>query len=74
MSFNFTPLVTFLRSTLLDFHTFRRSQIFGLIAEEAPTKVLNEYVDFTDVFSLGLASKLPKHTGINDYAIEPVNG
>ena len=29
--------------------------------------------DLVEVFSLDLASKLPEHTGINDYAIELVN-
>ena len=45
-----------------------------MIAEEASTKVLAEYSDFADVFSPDLASELPKHTGINDYAIELVDG
>ncbi len=39
-------------------------------ANEAPTKVLNKYTDFADVFSPKLAIKLPKHTGINDCTIE----
>ena len=45
-----------------------------MIAEEAPTKVSAKYSDFADVFSLDLASKLPKHTRINNHAIELVNG
>ena len=61
-------------SSPLDVHPFRRSQISGLIAEEAPTKVSAKYSDFADVFSLDLASELPKHTGINDHAIELVKG
>ena len=68
-SLNSTPLVV-----SLDIHPSRRSQISGLIAEEAPTKVFAEYLDFADVFSPDLASKLPKHTGINDHAIELVDG
>ena len=55
-------------------HPSRRPQISGLIAEEAPTKVPAEYLDFADVFSSDLASELPEHTGINDYAIELVKG
>ena len=62
---NFSPL---------DVHPFRRPQIFGLIAERAPTKVPAEYSDFADVFFPDLASELPKYTGINDHAIEPVEG
>ena len=61
-------------SSPLDVHPSRRPQISGLIAEEAPTKVPAEYSDFADVFSLDLASELPKHTGINDHAIELVDG
>ena len=56
----------------LNVYFSRRSQIFGLIAEEAPTKVPIEYLDFVDVFSPDLAFKLPKHTKINDHAIELV--
>ena len=61
-------------SSLLDVYPFRRPQIFGLIAEEALTKVSAEYLDFADVFSLDLASKLSKHTRIKDHAIELVEG
>ena len=55
-------------------HPSRRPQIAGLIAEEAPTKVPVEYADFADVFSPDLASELFEHTGINDHAIELVDG
>ena len=58
----------------LDVHPSRRPQISGLIAEEAPTKVSAEYSDLADVFSPDLASELPEHTGINDHAIELVEG
>ena len=68
-----TPLVT-LGSLPLDVHPSRRPQISGLIAKEAPTKVSAKYSDFADIFSPNLASKLLKHTGINDHAIELVEG
>ena len=58
--------------TSLNFTPLDRPQISGLIAKEAPTKVPAEYSDFADVFSPDLASKLPKHIEINDYAIELV--
>ena len=67
-SLSFTPLA------LLDVHPSQESQISGLIAEEALTKVPAKYSDFADVFSPDLASELPKHTGINDHAIELVEG
>ena len=57
-----------------DIYPFHIPQIAGLIAEKAPTKVSAEYSDFADVFSSNFASKLPKHTRINDDAIELVNG
>ena len=73
--FSFTPLVMSLSFILLNIgvHPFRRTQISNLIVKEAPTKVSNKYVDFADVFFLDLMSKLPKHTKINDHAIELVN-
>ena len=60
--------------TSLDVHPSRRPQISGLIVEEAPIKVPAKYSDFANVISPDLASKLPKHTGINDHAIELVEG
>ena len=36
-------------------------------------KVSIEYADFTNIFILGLASKLPKHTEINNHAIKLAN-
>ena len=70
----FVVYVASLSFTLLDVHPSRRPQISGLIAEEAPTKVPDEYADFADVFSPDLAAELPEHTGINDHAIELVDG
>lgn len=62
-----------LSSTLLDVYPSCRAQISGLIAKKAPTKVSDKYVNFADVFSLDLMSKLLEHTEINDYAIELVD-
>ena len=59
-----------LSSTPLDV----RPQISVLIAGEASTNVLAEYLDFTDKFFSDLVSKLPKHIGINNHAIELVDG
>ena len=70
----FVVHVASLISTLLDVYPSRTPQISGLIAKKAPTKVLNEYADFADIFSLDLAAKLLEHTGINDHAIELVDG
>ena len=58
----------------LNVHLIRRPQIAGLVAKKTPTKVSVEYVDFTNVFSPDLTSKLSKHTRINNQAIELVDG
>ena len=58
----------------INVYSFCRSQICSLIVEKALIKVSAKYSDITDVFSLDLASELPKHTGINDHAIELVDG
>ena len=60
-------------SSSLDIYPFCRFQIVGLIAEEASTKVLNEYVNFAGVFSPNFVSKLSKYSKINDHAIKLVN-
>ena len=67
-SLSSTPLA------FLNVYPSREPQISGLIAEEAFTKVSAEYSDFADVFSPDLASELPEHTGINNHAIELVEG
>ena len=61
-------------SSLLDVHPSQRPQISGLITKEAPIKVLAKYSDFVNVFSPDLAFELPKHTEINNHAIQLVNG
>ena len=72
-SLNSTPLAS-LGSPPFDVYPLRKPQISGLIDEEAPTKVPAEYLDFADDFSSDLTSKLPEHIGINDHAIELVEG
>ena len=44
-----------------------------LIAEGASIKLSAKYSDFPDIFSSDSASKLPKHTGINNHFIKLVN-
>ena len=46
----------------------------SMIAKEAPRKIPTEYLDFGDIFSPDLVSKLPKHIGINDHTIKLVDG
>ena len=45
-----------------------------MIAKEAPLKVFNKYINFANKFFLNLASELPEHIGINNHAIELVDG
>ena len=56
-----------------DVHPFCRVQIAAFVANEALISIPTEYSNFADVFSLELASELPKHTGINDHAIKLVD-
>ena len=58
----------------LNVHPSQRPQISGLIAKKALTKVSAKYSDFANVFSPDLMSELSEHTGINDHAIELVDG
>ena len=67
MSLSSTPLN-------VDIYSFCKSQIAGLIAKKAPIKVFAKYYNFVVVFFLDLTSKFPKHIGINNHAIELVNG
>ena len=57
----------------LNVYPFRRPQVFGLIVEEVFIKIFAKYSDFINIFSPELAFELPKHTGINDHAIELVD-
>ena len=56
-----------------EMHLLIRAQIAYLKADEAPTKVSSEYVDFANIFSPKLAAELSEHTRINNYAIKFVD-
>ena len=58
----------------LDVYTSCKPQISSLIAKKAPIKVSAKYLDFINIFSLDLASEFLKQTGINNYALELVDG
>ena len=59
--------------SLLNVHPFHKPQVAGLIAEKALTKIPTKYLDFADIFSLDLVSKLSKHTKIKNHAIKLVD-
>ena len=48
--------------------------IVALQKDKASTKIPSEYFDYADIFSCDLAMELPENTGINQYAIELVEG
>ena len=56
-----------------DIHPFYKPQIVSLIAKKTFIKCSDEYVNFADIFSRNLVSKLPKYIKINNYAIKMVN-
>ena len=50
-------------------HPSKRAQIAHLKANKTFIIVPNKYANFANVISSKLAGELPKHTGINNYAI-----
>ena len=68
----FVAHIASLCSTLLnaDVHLFCRSQIAGLIAEEASTNVFAEYTHFANVFFPNLVFKLFEYTEIYNQAMK----
>ena len=56
-----------------EMHPSKRAQIAYLKADKAPSKVPNNYADFTDVFSSKLAAELLEHTRINDHTIDLID-
>ncbi len=73
----YKPFVVYVATLSIDsgdeMHPSRKAQIAYLKANEALTKVPSKYIDFADVFSLKLTTKLPEHTRINIHAIELVD-
>ena len=55
-------------------HSKRQAQVRALLFNEAPTKVLAEYSDYSNVFLAENIAELPENTRINEYAIELEEG
>ena len=53
-------------------HPFRIARIAALKWDKASTKILIEYYDYADIFSIDLVMELFKNTSINKYAIKLV--
>ena len=49
-------------------------QVKALLFNEAPTEILAEYSDYSNVFSAKYIVKLPENTGINEHAIKLKEG
>ncbi len=68
----FVVHVSTLKATTI--YSSRAAQIAALQWAKAPTEILAKYSDYADVFSSDLAIELPKNTGLNEHAIELVEG
>ena len=55
-------------------HPSRAPLLAALQQDKAPTEIPPEYADYANVFSPDLAMELPENTGINEHAIELVEG
>ncbi len=55
-------------------HPFRAAQIATLQWDKASTKILAEYSDYAYAFPSDLAMELPENTGMNEHAIELIEG
>ena len=55
-------------------HFEKQAQVRAQLFDKAPTKVLIEYSDYSDVFSAENVAELPENTGINEHAIELEEG
>ena len=58
----------------MSIHPSRAPLLAALQQDKAPTEIPSEYADYADVFSFDLAMELPENTGINEHAIELVEG
>ena len=55
-------------------HTEKQAQVGALLFDEAPTEVPAEYFDYSDIFLVKNAVKLPENIGMNEHAIELEEG
>ena len=58
----------------LDAQGQSRAQVRALIFNEAATKVLAEYSDYSNIFSAENAAELLESTGMNEHAIKLERG
>ena len=51
-------------------HSKKQAQVRALLFNKAPTKILVEYSDYSNIFSAEYVAELPENAGINKYVIE----
>ena len=70
----FVVHVAALEAHELAIHPSQAPLLAALEQDKAPTEIPLEYVNYADVFSPDLAIELPENTGINEHAIELIEG
>ena len=50
-------------------HATKQAQVGALIFNEAPTKVLVEYSNYSNIFSVENTANIPENTRMNEHAI-----
>ena len=70
----FVMHVAFRKQEEMPVHSKKQAQVRVLLFNKAPTKVLAEYSDYSDVFSVEHAAELPENTGMNEHAIKLEEG
>lgn len=58
----------------MSIHPFRAPLLAALQQDKAPTEISPKYAYYADVFPTNLAMELPENTGMNEHAIELIEG
>ena len=51
-------------------HFIKQALVIALIFDEAPTFIMSEYYDYSNIFLIEYVAELLKHIKMNDYAIQ----
>lgn len=70
----FVVYIAAIASFRFNVHLSCKAQIVSLKINVAFTAFLTEYTDFINISLLDQIAKLSKHTRINNYAIDPMDG
>ena len=55
-------------------HSKRQAQVRALLFDKAPTEILAEYSNYSNIFLVEYATKLPENTGMNEHIIKLEEG